>query len=74
VTSLVNYLGGMICTTAEPCYNGYSSGFVEGPDEEFYASGQLQPVAAEPVALILLGTGALGLAVIFRRKLLQRAA
>ena len=62
------YAGGSICTTAEPCYGGSTSGFSWGNSEmESYSAGQLTPTP-EPATLTLFATGVLGLIVFLFRK------
>jgi hypothetical protein len=68
VDTLVGYAGGSICTTAEPCYGGSTSGFSWGNSEmESYSAGQLTPTP-EPATLTLFATGVLGLIVFLFRK------
>lgn len=68
VDTLVGYAGGSICTTAEPCYGGSTSGFSWGNSEmESYSAGQLTPTP-EPATLTLFATGVLGLIVLLFRK------
>lgn len=76
VSSLVGYPGGNICSTTDVCYEGATSGVFVGDllEPYYFASGQLEPVVAEPASFILLGTGALVLVGVFRRKLFQRVA
>jgi|HubBroStandDraft_6_1064221.scaffolds.fasta_scaffold1019563_1 hypothetical protein len=75
--SLAGYIGGGLCTTAAPCGNGSDSGLqLGGINDTNFKSGDLSltpnaTLTPEPSSLILLGTGALGILGVGRRKLLS---
>jgi hypothetical protein len=76
VSTLVGYAGGPLCSVDTPCPNGTDSAIIfnPGPDgtlSVFTDGTAVADVAAtpEPSSLVLLGTGALSLAGVVRRRL-----
>ncbi len=77
-TSLVGYTGGNFCTLSSLCPNGYAGlynnvnngavNFMATGSLAFVSSVQTSSVTPEPSSFVLLGTGALGLLGVARRK------
>jgi len=73
VDTLVGYMGGPVCSDANPCSDYISSNGQLPHLEVNFADGQLTLAQTpEPSSLVLLSTAALGLAGALRRKLLPR--